>query len=274
MNPFNAVRNMLLDCCPPDDPDSEVEESCHILAPCTHNGSCPMERHKRNFTKPGKVPYDQLQTDDKIDHGSDDGDLFDWDEDEDYIELSSSNTLISETDAFNSSFCSFVQTMPGADQRAHGEKFSYLVAQKRIRKASTSEEQLPFGDVDLPSMLRTANEASRDSDFESLQALFLEAQTIESRYLDSTDDDLGLELLRGDKKRPSFGRIVRAPIKKRGHIYIDYCASPGRIIRSRITKTKSHVTPGVFPAARKSRWGGYWPDIMDRLHNPSDSQKS
>jgi len=54
---------MLLDCCPPPRPndrtiiddddldDSIAYEECHVIAPCTHNGACPMVRHQRNFLK-------------------------------------------------------------------------------------------------------------------------------------------------------------------------------------------------------------------------------
>ena len=83
-----------------------------------------------------------------------------------------------------------------------------------------------------------------------------------------------MELLQGEGKRQAMGRIIRAPIKKKGHVYIDYCAAPGRIIRSRVTKALSNsVAPGIYPAARKSRWGGLWPDTMDKLIS-SDYNKS
>ncbi|MGK3737688.1 MAG: hypothetical protein ACI90V_004535, partial [Bacillariaceae sp.] len=38
------------------------------------------------------------------------------------------------------------------------------------------------------------------------------------------------------------------------------------IIRSRVTKAASNsVAPGIYGAARKSRWGGFWPDYYDKL---------
>merc|ERR1711937_666526 len=79
-NSIRAVRNMLLDCCPPHDQDFEWEDRCHIIAPRTHNGRCPMERHKKNFfshKKPiGKLGYDlpQERKDDEMDSEGDNSD--------------------------------------------------------------------------------------------------------------------------------------------------------------------------------------------------------
>ena len=59
---IRSVRTMLLDCCPPpgskDDDDDDNEDmtneaagQCHIIAPCTHSGKCPMERYQHDFFK-------------------------------------------------------------------------------------------------------------------------------------------------------------------------------------------------------------------------------
>eukprot|EP00957_Ditylum_brightwellii_P114491 8729746-Ditylum_brightwellii.AAC.1 len=47
--------------------------------------------------------------------------------------------------------------------------------------------------------------------------LVKKAMEVEMLYLNSKEDDLGLELVRGDKSRKAWGRIIRAPIKRRGH---------------------------------------------------------
>jgi ribosomal protein RSM22 (predicted rRNA methylase) len=255
-NSIRSVRNMLLDCCPPEDPDFEWNERCHIIAPCTHNGSCPMDRHKKHFVKRGKLGHDlpqNLEVTNLDENMSSSNEL----EFEEALHGSSENSLTSETDAFNSAFCSFVQTLPNS---VSGEKFSYLVAQKRIYGA-TNESSDPFKDDKLTELLSQAHDAATREDDGAALRIFEQARHLESRYLDSEEDGLGLELLRGDEKRGRMGRIIRAPIKKKGHVYIDYCSSPGRIIRSRVTKATGNKTaPGIYSAARKSRWGGLWPD--------------
>ena len=71
---LRSVRTMLLECCPPEevqrrkrsnnddraengirlegegDPDQDHwHEECQVIAPFTHNGRCPMSRHKMNY---------------------------------------------------------------------------------------------------------------------------------------------------------------------------------------------------------------------------------
>lgn len=271
-NSIRAVRNMLLDCCPPDDPDFPGEERCRIIAPCTHNGECPMVRHKKDFVKKKKFAHDlpQDQNDSDTEDSSTDDDDDDVDDDsfnhgEDFVEMLSNSANLSEFDAFNSSFCSFVQTMPGS-KRKKGEKFSYLVAQKKIY-GQEEQGNNSFGkEDDLAKLLARAHAAVVEQDANAVQQIFQRVQDLESRYIESDEDILGLELVKGDAKRESMGRIVRAPIKKKGHVYIDYCTAPGRIIRNRIAKSSTHVAPGMWNAARKSRWGGLWPDTMDKIY--------
>ena len=153
-------------------------------------------------------------------------------------------------------YCSFVHTMPRADSK--GEKFSYLVAQKRQgeRKNLLNDQ---FEGVDLLNLL---NE-TRDTLDEEVRLIDVYKRTVnvESKYLNSDTDDLGLELLVGDERRSNFGRIVHAPKKKKGHILIDCCAGPGKIVRHVVGKSLSKRAPGIYAAARKSRWGGFWPNI-------------
>lgn len=268
-NSTRMVRNMLLDCCPPNDPDFEFDNRCHILAPCTHNGRCPMERHKRNFVKKrGKLGHD-LPQEKSVDDKEARNEIFEIElqpaDDDDLMELGSlDDTMMTETEAFNSAFCSFVQHIPG-DTTRKGEKFSYLVAQKQ-RFSKPEDSRVPNdrfqGDHLTGTLFQAFDAASREDDGGSMEAFKL-AQEMRRRYLESEEDELGLELIRGSVKRGSMGRIIRAPIKKKGHVYVDYCASPGRIVRGRITRAMSNnVAPGVFGAARKSRWGGLWPDMM------------
>ena len=161
------------------------------------------------------------------------------------------------------------------DKQNKGEKFSYLVAQKqRFRLPSIdangdivdpSTEGDPFRHDNITNLLTDALDAASLQADDLAYRTFESAQDLNSRYNRSENDDLGLELLQGEDKRQSMGRIIRAPIKKKGHVYVDYCADPGRIIRSRVSKALSNsVAPGIYAAARKSRWGGFWPDTKDK----------
>jgi ribosomal protein RSM22 (predicted rRNA methylase) len=240
---IRTVRSMLLDCCRPDG-KVEGEEECHILAPCPHNGPCPMERFALNRRDDGNDESDNESDEDEEDDDGNDNDDKDL--------------------TTRSGFCSFVQTMPGGKTRSKGEKFSYIVAQKRICGESL-EDPHPFDDVNITELLIRTKAAAKseieDTTNVELERLQRDAVEIEARYLDADEDHLGLELLRGDRKRSSFGRIIQAPRKKKGHVLIDCCTAPGRIVTHIIPKSMSNAAPGVYSAARKSRWGGFWPDL-------------
>jgi len=229
------------------------------------------------------------------------GDFYDIDSDP------SSASTTAQTNVFDSSFCSFVHNFPGGTSRKKGEKFSYLVVQKRISDSSideaTQQEEDSLKQVDVTDLLAQSvyhaqkhkeeylrNRLSGDDGIEtdssyhedrSLQIL-QQAVTLEDEYLDSANDDLGLELLHGDKRRKGWGRLIRAPLKRKGHILLDYCSAgrcskkctknndkegKGRIIRQKVSRGWSaRVAPGCYTAARKARWGGLWPDLSERIN--------
>lgn len=174
---------------------------------------------------------------------------------------------MSRLTAFNPSFCSFIQAIHGGERRS--EKFSYLVAQKIIGGSGVLEkanQSNPFGDVNLADLI-----ASEINTLDKNEATLEKAMDIEERYLESDADELGLELVRG-KNLQSWGRLVRPPLKRKGHVIIDFCSGQkigqgdGGIIRHVVTKnTMSKLAPGAYNAARKARWGGFWPDVSGGL---------
>jgi ribosomal protein RSM22 (predicted rRNA methylase) len=415
---LRSVRSMLLECCPPreirhlryteerrqlteklDNEEDEAEreaiqsaleelklardeweEECQVIAPCTHNGLCPMSRHQKNHVKKNSrfakyemasenedanestdtgessVAYDivgsdvdfgdgenqmteedeeeklmqelieqgydkdqleemmqlmeSLQDDNALDDS--DNELEEEEEDyEDFLEMgldddtkSRVTSPMTETDAFNTAFCSFVHNFPGGTTRKKGEKFSYLVVQKQTPSAEKAEDNNDMlSDVDIVDILAKSahhvqglkqelmllaksksksntdvedlNEKSRHA--QQLRHILNEAVQIEDRFLDSTRDKLGMELVHGNNRRKGWGRLIRAPIKKKGHVLVDYCSggctgcsqldgTQGRIIRQAVSRGwSSKVAPGCYAAARKSRWGGLWPDLSQRV---------
>lgn len=278
-----TVRNMLLDCYPPNhsasgpgDDEEEAaaaaieEEECHILAPCTHNGSCPMEQYRRQLSpSSSSTPTDDSAAEENAVEEDLDEDSASDEEKEDG---DGREKVHGEDEPLRKSYCSFVQTMPGVGHfRSKGEKFSYIVAQKRIRGQYVEAEHRFHSDRLSDLLHESRLQGSHDTgapggnDTSAHRA----ALDLEARFLDSDDDDLGLEFLRGDVNRSSFGRIVLAPKKRKGHVIIDCCEAPGQLVRHSVSKSMSRASPGLYTAARKSRWGGYWP----RAQNSTTSKE-
>jgi ribosomal protein RSM22 (predicted rRNA methylase) len=243
-----SVRNMLLDCF--SEFDESSQETCHVIAPCTHNGPCPMERYQNKATS----KYRKTQhVYDEVVEAPDDTAESEEDNDED------------NEDGKRKGYCSFVQSMPGGTGSGKGEKFCYLVAHKRDPNMKSHTEPR-FATDNLPDLLHrtlASTIASGDRGQPHDTALLNDALDLEARFLDSNDDSLGLELVCGDENRHTYGRIIRAPKKKKGHVLIDCCVAPGKVVRSRVSKSTSYDAPGVYAASRKSRWGGLWPHVPD-----------
>jgi len=268
-NSVRTVRNMLLDCCPPEGL-YRGDEECHIIAPCTHNGRCPMERLQYNRDKhrpkPTQLDHVSSRSNGRNDQnrGREDADSDDDEEDEDEEAFDDDDGIISR------GYCSFVQTMP-SKHHSSGEKFSYLVAQKRITGEdvpASKNNPHPFDNMNLRDLLEHTGSSAYQVEgewHETPDVLLRRAVDLEEKYMDKTSGDaLGLDFVQGDHNRRTYGRIIHAPKKRRGHVLIDTCIGPGKIVRNKVNKSLSKAIPGIFSASRKSRWGGFWP-IVDEL---------
>ncbi|CAM9432193.1 unnamed protein product [Ectocarpus sp. 12 AP-2014] len=77
-------------------------------------------------------------------------------------------------------------------------------------------------------------------------------------------------------RRDDWARLVRKPLKAKGHALLDVCSPEGNIQRKVVAKGKWKGVPGLFVAARKSQVGGLWPyldnhDYKDRTAKLDDA---
>lgn len=181
-------------------------------------------------------------------------------------------------------YCSFVHTFSGRK----AEKFSYLVVQKRIkmeeeegkqqaehvsREVKEDSEYFHFleNGKNISEWLgqlvdEQQQDLNKDRDESKQKRLRVEhkiadlARKFEQREVaqgSRVNDSDGLGLVRAAPS--SFGRVIRAPKKPKGHVLIDTCTNKG-IVRQTIPKSLSKRAPGIYQAARKARWGGFWPN--------------
>jgi ribosomal protein RSM22 (predicted rRNA methylase) len=54
-------------------------------------------------------------------------------------------------------------------------------------------------------------------------------------------------------------RLVMPPLKRNGHVLLDYCTPKGTLERTVVAK--SHPKP-LYTLARKSFWGDLWPHLL------------
>ena len=225
---IRMVRSMLLDCCPKD-----ADDGAEIIAPCTHSGRCPMEREYWS-PKPRLDPDSEKKKKDTPEEEQPDD---------------------PEAEGKRTGFCGFVQTMPGTGLR-RGEKLSYLVVQKKALDTERDEDETDeWMKINLAEHIRRRLENPDLATHEELDKEILE---LHKKFINSDLDDLGLEILRNPESRKHFGRLINAPIKRKGHVLLDCCVN-GSIERHKVTKSMNNKVPGYFVAGRKGRWGGFWP---------------
>jgi ribosomal protein RSM22 (predicted rRNA methylase) len=247
---IRMVRNFLLAAAQEDTQD----DFC-ILAPCTHHGPCPLERLPPHSRPNNWKKTQQDVVNDKNEMDEEDNEDIENDGDE------------MEHPEMSRGYCSFVHSLPAQRGKSKSEKFSYIVVQKRSKSIDYDSSQEI--DNSLTQLLKESlvNSHIRVEDnvpdaMIAFHDLDQRARGLEEKYLSHDDEEaLGLELVR--EERSSFSRIVRAPKKKKGHVFIEGCAAPGRIARYKVTKSASIAAPGLYAAARKSRWGGLWPHVSD-----------
>jgi len=307
---IRSIREMLLECAP---------EEAHVVAPCTHNGRCPMQRHIKNFNAEKKVDnysfdddgnivtngYNEDALDDDRDTHDDKPFKFDYELDP----LDHINALPrkpSDVDSrgtshpFENAYCSFVHRLPGAGSdhsgskfasSRKGEKLSYLVVQKRVRTHTPSHKKEtdddPWQHINIVEIMAESIKSKLSSHeiyqpnqqhFERDKAIDEKITRVHHQYKssDAANNPLGLEAVRGSNQN-SWGRLIRAPLKKKGHIIVDYCSEgsngDGRLVRNIICKRIENVLPGMFHAARKSRWGGVWPDLIGHLTGRNEKKE-
>lgn len=63
--------------------------------------------------------------------------------------------------------------------------------------------------------------------------------------------------------RDEFGRVLRSPIKRKGHLSMDLCTPYGLVERAVIAKSDVKHVPSLYTALRKTTFGGLFPYIMN-----------
>jgi len=88
-----------------------------------------------------------------------------------------------------------------------------------------------------------------------------EEEEFEEEYEEEEEDEETVADAAAAASAHEWGRMVRPPIKRSGHVVVDLCDAEGRLTRQIVAK--SHAWDGGvgktgYRAARKSKWGDLW----------------
>lgn len=226
---------------------------CHVVAPCPHDGRCPLEGRRSwcHFATKYKRPYFQRIMGGPPSDGTGSG--------------------------------------TGGPSLLGGyttEKFSYVVLQRgergRMRRdegdADDEEEEedgslmMMMHDVSIEdTLLHNNNKNEEEEDFSDDDRMELMSE-------DDLDGDGGIDseaLKAAQMASISWSRLLRPPQTRKGHVLLDICSAEegsqgrkGSLIRQIVSKGASKKalggSTGAYRMARKAAWGDLWPGYYQR----------
>eukprot|EP00597_Dinobryon_sp_UTEXLB2267_P008023 CAMPEP_0170096082 /NCGR_PEP_ID=MMETSP0019_2-20121128/28358_1 /TAXON_ID=98059 /ORGANISM="Dinobryon sp., Strain UTEXLB2267" /LENGTH=294 /DNA_ID=CAMNT_0010317973 /DNA_START=56 /DNA_END=938 /DNA_ORIENTATION=- len=107
----------------------------------------------------------------------------------------------------------------------------------------------------------------------------------QQQLLDKLMDEVDWPAYNPPLYRSEWARILRSPLKGKGHVTMDMCNPSGHIERTVISRSDLESVPALFVALRKSTWGGLFPALsqqdeelglsaVDSIQSPLGKQKS
>lgn len=158
-------------------------------------------------------------------------------------------------------WCSFSQRVKSRMIRHDSEeKFSYVIIRKVQKSSAGSGKSASAGWLDprIPA---------KDGEFSPLNSTprevltWLDNQEAVGREQEAAElvDSLDWGSYSPPLHRSEWSRVLRSPLKAKGHLTFDVCSSEGLIRRYTHGRTTLGFVPGMYIAARKLNWGGLVP---------------
>jgi len=231
------VRALLLD---------QGKGDCHVLAPCPHNGPCPLSRRSAlNAVSSSISPASSTRAPGARKRGK--------------TGLGVENVGVKKggkADAVVQSeaplskatgWCHFSQrvSLPSFQKAADGGANAKMKAYMdwKFSFVALARKHL----VPPPAPPREAADAA---DAEATAAVDTAAQHAGERHSNGPGNPQ-------DTAHPNWGRVLRYPMKRSGHVILDLCTAHGDVERRIIAK--SHGATGGYRTARRLNWGDAFP---------------
>jgi len=174
-------------------------------------------------------------------------------------------------------WCSFSQRVHSAMiRKGFEEKFSYVVIQKTAPQAQAQAQAQVHEWVQDHRPAAPAPHSSVPSPLEILSAAVDQEPADMPAFLEGLVDkyDIDWETYSPLLRREEWARVVRSPIKSKGHVTVDLCVPSGVLTRSVLSKGNMLQVPALYSAMRKTTWGGLFPVLLDEEERSPLMQKS
>eukprot|EP01039_Chlorochromonas_danica_P009707 gene9707-10737_t len=180
-------------------------------------------------------------------------------------------------------WCSFSQRVnSGLIRKNSEEKFSYVILKKLpVQPNAVKENKREEGTTWFISRDPKAGLDKKTGDILPLASTpkenlkWLLQQEARGLLKDGVEvvEDVDWDEYSPDTHREEWNRIVRSPIKNKGHLIFDMCTSRGNIHRYVHGRATLEDLVGFYISMRKLTWGGLIPDFMSSsIHGYADEK--
>jgi len=207
-------------------------------------------------------------------------------------------------------WCSFSQKVySGMIRKASEEKFSYVVIQKLARKGVGRKGGAPLGGggIDATEWATSSSSSSlsasnvdgaqKDKHMSPLSILVkLRQADLGNRspkdvqdVMEQVGEDMAWDTYNPIMVRNEWARVLRSPIKAKGHVTMDLCVPTassmssstssssrdgGSVTRVVLSKSNMLQVPSLYTSMRKTTWGGLFPVLIDETEASPLAQKA
>ena len=162
-------------------------------------------------------------------------------------------------------WCSFSQKVVSSMiHKESQEKFSYVIIQKQMIPSQPTVKTVhidPWASEEQST--KATDSMNHPTPLKILKRLIDSNKNTVKSVVEKLIDEVDWEEYTPPLMRTEWGRVLRSPIKRKGHVSIDLCAPSGSIVRTTLSKRPLHHIPSLFTAIKKTTWGGLHPTIMD-----------
>lgn len=166
-------------------------------------------------------------------------------------------------------WCSFSQKVYSSMIRKDNEeKFSYVIIRKVADTNNKDTTDLWLHGVDNLPLPPNSTVTKYPTPINILQQ-FMDNKNDSSKLVEKLVDEIDWDEYSPPLIRNEWSRVLRSPMKHKGHVTVDICTPLGTVDKATASKSLIGHIPSLYTAIRKVTWGGLFP-----IYNNSSISKS
>lgn len=170
-------------------------------------------------------------------------------------------------------WCSFSQKVYSSMIRKDNEeKFSYVIIRKiadnsTVTRASDNPD-IWLNGVDSLPLPPNSTVTKYPTPINILQQ-FMDKSNDSNKLVEKLVDEIDWDEYSPPLIRNEWSRVLRSPLKHKGHVTVDICTPQGTVDKATVSKAIIGHIPSLYTAIRKVTWGGLFPVYSNNSQSKS-----